>query len=72
MASNTSQSRLDIYKNSATVLGMNYLLQVYNDSDEVIHREELYASTSVTADKIALNIVEREFVGLDWTLTEIV
>ena len=51
---------------------MNYLLQVYNDIDEVIHSEELYASTSVTADKIALNIVEREFVGLDWTLTEIV
>jgi hypothetical protein len=51
---------------------MNYLLQVYNDSDEVIHSEEFDASTSITADKIALNIVEREFVGLDWTLTEIV
>ena len=47
-------------------------LQVYNNSDEVIHREEFDASTSITADKIALNIVEREFVGLDWTLTEIV
>ena len=50
---------------------MDYLLQVYNDSDEVIHREEFFASMPITADKIAVNIVEHEFVGLDWTLTEI-
>jgi hypothetical protein len=51
---------------------MNYLLKIYNDSEEVIHSEEFFASTSITADKIALNIVEKEFVGLDWTLTEMV
>jgi len=51
---------------------LNYLLQVYNHDDKVIHHEEFFASTSITADKIALNIVEKEFVGLDWTLTETV
>ena len=50
---------------------MNYLLQVYNDGGEVIHSEEFFASTAITADKIALGIVEKEFAGLDWTLTEI-
>jgi hypothetical protein len=51
---------------------MNYLLKVYNDSDEVIHSEEFFASTSITADKIAFNTVEKQFAGLDWTLTEMV
>ena len=51
---------------------MNYLLQVYNDDGEVIHREEFFASTVITADKIAMGIVEKEFVGLDWTLTEMI
>lgn len=51
---------------------MNYLLKVYNDSDEVIHSEEFFASTAITADKIAFNTVEKQFAGLDWTLTEMV
>ena len=46
---------------------LNYLLQVYNHDDKVIHSEEFFASTAITADKIALGIVEKEFVGLDWT-----
>jgi len=51
---------------------MNYLLQVYNHDDKVIHSEEFFASMSITADKIAFNIVEKQFSGLDWTLTETV
>ena len=51
---------------------MNYLLQVYNDDGKVIHSEELFASTVITADKIALGIVEKEFSGLYWTLAEMI
>ena len=51
---------------------MNYLLRVYDSDDKVIHSEEFFASTVVTADKIARGIVEKEFVGLDWTLTEMI
>lgn len=51
---------------------MNYLLQVYDNDDKVIHGEEFFASTPITADKIAMGIVEKEFVGLDWTLTEMI
>ena len=50
---------------------MNYILRVYNDENKVIHSEEFFAKTDITADKIALNIVEREFIGLDWTLSKI-
>ena len=51
---------------------MNYLLQVYDNDDKVIHSEEFFASTVTTADKIARGIVEKEFVGFDWTLTEMI
>jgi hypothetical protein len=51
---------------------MNYLLQVYDNNNEVIHSEEFFASTSITADKIAFNVVEKQFAGLDWTLTEMI
>jgi hypothetical protein len=51
---------------------MNYILQVYDNDDKVIHSEEFFASTVITADKIAMGIVEKEFVGFDWTLTEMI
>lgn len=50
---------------------MNYLLQVYDNDDKVIHSEEFFASTVITADKIALNIVEKEYLGFDWSLIKI-
>jgi hypothetical protein len=50
---------------------MNYILRVYDNNNEVLHSEEFFANTSITADKIAFNTVEKQFAGLDWTLTEI-
>ena len=50
---------------------MNYLLRIYDDFNKIIHSEEFFASTEITAEKIAMNIAEREFAGLDWTLTKI-
>ena len=51
---------------------MNYLLQVFNDDGKVIHNKEFFASTTISADKIAFNVVEKQFDGLDWTLTEMI
>lgn len=47
---------------------MNWILRVYDDNNKQIDSVEFFATTEITANKIALNIVEKEFVGKDWTL----
>jgi hypothetical protein len=48
----------------------NWILRVYNRKviATVIYRKMIENQTDVTANKIALNIVEREYPGCDWSL----
>lgn len=52
---------------------MKWLLRIYQSPDDgsLLESVEFSASTEITADKIALNIVEKEYPGLDWSLVKV-
>ena len=52
------------------IMKQNWTLRVYSikNPDKMIHRELIENHTDVTANKIALNIVEVEYPGCDWSL----
>ena len=46
----------------------NWILRVYDEQNVLVYQSTFFASTHVTADKMALNEVERDFPGMDWSL----